>query len=268
MADHRLQATPWKVRRLMARDASAYQRLRLEGLTRQPLQFRIAPEDERGLSLEAVGERLDRTFVAGGFDPDGLVGVGGLTRFEGTKLRHRALLWGMYVRERARSRGLADKLMRVLLAEARTHGIEQVILPGFARRTCAPDQRPEGTPQAEAEDPDSEGHPGASPGAHVLMARERTEENASPGAEGGSDQEPLRGSIQDVEPQLPALQLTWGCRQTSGDHNSGSGDNEGAGVAVEGLDLLGRRYAACAKRKQTKGDGPSHCESPDQGPSR
>ena len=113
---------------LTAADAAAYQALRLEGFARHPLQFRVAPEDESGLSLQAVAERLEGTFVAGGFDADGLVGVGGLTRFEGVKLRHRALLWGMYVRERARGKGVADELMRVLLADARAQGIEQVIL--------------------------------------------------------------------------------------------------------------------------------------------
>lgn len=128
VADSRSQVTAWMVRRLTAADAAAYHALRLEGFTDHPLQFRVAPEDESDLSLEAVGERLERTFVAGGFDPDGLVGVGGLTRFEGAKLRHRALLWGMYVRQRGRGRGLADELIRVLLAEARTHAIEQVIL--------------------------------------------------------------------------------------------------------------------------------------------
>jgi ribosomal protein S18 acetylase RimI-like enzyme len=128
VADSGPQATSWRVRRLKATDAAAYHALRLEGFERHPLQFRVAPEDERALSLEAVGARLEGTFVAGAFDSDGLVGVGGLTRFQGAKLRHRALLWGMYVRERARGGGLADELMRVLLAEGRSRGIEQVIL--------------------------------------------------------------------------------------------------------------------------------------------
>lgn len=125
------------VRRLAPADAAAYQALRLEGFTRHPLQFRIAPEDESGLSLQQVGERLERTFVAGGFEADALVGAGGLTRFEGTKLRHRALLWGMYLRERARGAGLADELMRALVAEARTQGIEQVILTVAAQNDRA-----------------------------------------------------------------------------------------------------------------------------------
>lgn len=128
MAQARSQATTWKVRRLTATDAAAYQALRLEGFALHPLQFRVAPEDESHLSLQAVGERLATTFVAGGFHDDELTGIGGLTRFEGAKLRHRALLWGMYVRERSRGHGLADELVRILLAEARSQGIAQVLL--------------------------------------------------------------------------------------------------------------------------------------------
>ena len=66
-----------------AADGPAYQALRLEGFALHPLQFRAAPEDESGLSLQAVGEPLAKTFVVGGFHDDDLVGVGGLTRFDG-----------------------------------------------------------------------------------------------------------------------------------------------------------------------------------------
>ena len=129
--------TTTSTRRLRAADAAEYQRLRLEGFVLHPLQFRVAPEDESGLSPEAIGERLEGAYVAGGFDAVGLAGVGGLTRFDGLKLRHRALLWGMYVRERARGSGLADDLMRVLLAEARSQDVEQVILTVAAENARA-----------------------------------------------------------------------------------------------------------------------------------
>jgi RimJ/RimL family protein N-acetyltransferase len=124
-------------RRLTAGDAAAYQTLRLEGFTLHPLQFRIAPEDEESLTLETLGERLDRSFVVGAYQADELVGIGGLTRFEGAKLRHRALLWGMYLRERARGSGAADELMRVLLDEARKLELRQVILTVAAENARA-----------------------------------------------------------------------------------------------------------------------------------
>jgi RimJ/RimL family protein N-acetyltransferase len=131
------EGTRWVVRRLHPGDAPAYQALRLEGFMRHPLQFRVAPEDEEALTQEHVAERLASTFVAGGFDGDELVGIAGLSRFEGAKLRHRALLWGMYVQEAARGSGLADSLVRSVLSEARTQGIEQVILTVAAENVRA-----------------------------------------------------------------------------------------------------------------------------------
>lgn len=116
------------MRRLLAPDAAAYHRLRLDGFTRQPREFRVAPEDERALKPEDVAGRLERAVVAGAFRGHELVGIAGLTRFEGAKLCHRALLWGMYVRPDARGAGIGDGLMRWLMAEARAQGIEQVIL--------------------------------------------------------------------------------------------------------------------------------------------
>jgi RimJ/RimL family protein N-acetyltransferase len=109
-------------------DAAEYQALRLEGFVRHPLDFRIAPEDESGLSSETVAERLEREFVAGGFQGNELVGIAGLARYEGAKLRHRGLLWGMYVREQARGSGLADQLMQLLLDQAGMLALEHVIL--------------------------------------------------------------------------------------------------------------------------------------------
>jgi ribosomal protein S18 acetylase RimI-like enzyme len=124
----------WNVRRLVAADALAYHALRLQGFERHPLEFRIAPEDERDLSPEAIARRLESGFVIGGFDNRGLAGIAGLTRVDGAKLRHKALLWGMYVDQRAQGRGLADELMRLLMSEASAMGTDQVILTVMAQR--------------------------------------------------------------------------------------------------------------------------------------
>lgn len=120
-------ATP-SMRRLRAPDAQAYHLVRLEGFTRHPREFRVAPEDEQALQPATVARRLEGSFVAGAWQGDELVGIAGITRFEGAKLCHRALLWGMYVRPAARGGGIGDALMRFLVAEARAQGIEQVIL--------------------------------------------------------------------------------------------------------------------------------------------
>ena len=128
MPMHDLETDRWSMRRLNEADAEAYHGLRLEGLRAHPLQFRVAPEDERELPLEAVAARLAGAFVVGGFDAGGLAGVAGLTRFDGARMRHRGLLWGMYVHRRASGRGLGEALVRGVLDEAAKQGIEQVLL--------------------------------------------------------------------------------------------------------------------------------------------
>ena len=121
-------AASWTVRRLRAPDAEVYQQLRLEGFARHPREFRIAPEDEQALQAGAVASRLEGSFVAGAYGGDELVGIAGFTRYDGAKLRHRGLLWGMYVRPTARGGRVGDALMGFLLTQARADGIEQMLL--------------------------------------------------------------------------------------------------------------------------------------------
>ena len=118
----------WTIRRLQAADAAAFQALRLAGFQGNPGEFRVAPEDEAGLTPQQVAERLQRAYVAGGWSGDRLVGIAGLTRYEGRKLDHRALLWGMYLAPEARGSGLAGALVDDVLAEARRQGLRQVLL--------------------------------------------------------------------------------------------------------------------------------------------
>jgi RimJ/RimL family protein N-acetyltransferase len=120
--------TPLTIRRLLPEDAEAFRAVRLEGFARHPRLFRVAVEDEADQPLEAVAERLAREYVVGAYLDGTLVGVGGLTRYAGAKLRHKALLWGMYVREAARGRGAADGIIDALLARARADGLALVVL--------------------------------------------------------------------------------------------------------------------------------------------
>jgi ribosomal protein S18 acetylase RimI-like enzyme len=109
-----------QIRRLEPCDAQAFQLLRIEGFTLSPREFRFAPEDEGDMPISQVEARLSRDFVVGAFCGDALVGIAGLMRLEGAKQRHKALLWGMYLRAEYRGRGGADALMAALLAHARS----------------------------------------------------------------------------------------------------------------------------------------------------
>jgi hypothetical protein len=91
------------VRRLGPEDAAAFQALRLEGLERHPCAFAASHDEEVGHSLAEVAGRLERQPVFGAFDGADLIGVAGFAIPPPAKKRHKGLLWGVYVREAARS---------------------------------------------------------------------------------------------------------------------------------------------------------------------
>lgn len=120
------------IRRLTAADAAEFSRVRLEGFTASPDLFRIAAEEESEISEAEVAARVEREHVVGAFVGGALQGIGGLARFTGARLDHRALLWGMYVRPEARGAGVGDAIVEALLGEARRIGIRSVLLTVIA----------------------------------------------------------------------------------------------------------------------------------------
>jgi RimJ/RimL family protein N-acetyltransferase len=63
------------------------------------------------------------------------VGIGGWTRFAGEKLRHKGLLWGMYVRPAARGTGAASAIVHAIEDDARRK-VEMLLLT-----VAAPNER-------------------------------------------------------------------------------------------------------------------------------
>ncbi len=108
-------------RRLNGSDADVFQALRLESFRLEPRAFRFAPEDEAHLETDAVAERLQRDFVIGAFNAEDsqFIGVGGLAWSDGAKTRHKALLYGMYVKAAHRGSGVADEIIKRLIDEAK-----------------------------------------------------------------------------------------------------------------------------------------------------
>jgi RimJ/RimL family protein N-acetyltransferase len=124
-----------EVRRLVPADAAAYRALRLEGFAAHPLEFRYSPADEQARTLPETGRRLAESFVVGVLADGELGGIGGWTRFTGEKLRHKGLLWGMYLQPRLRGTGAADRIVRAIVGDARGE-VEMLLLT-----VAAPNQR-------------------------------------------------------------------------------------------------------------------------------
>jgi len=110
------------IRRLAASDAAAFRELRLTALRTEPTGFASTPEAEEGRTPADIVPRISSTesFVVGTFDPTaGLIGIGGFYREAGPKMQHIGWIWGMYVAPEFRGRGLAGRILRILLAEGR-----------------------------------------------------------------------------------------------------------------------------------------------------
>ncbi len=132
-----------EIRILTANDASAYWKIRLEALERDPEAFTASAEEHRALTLEDVAARLVpadpvNNFVVGAFAGGQLTGTAGFYRDKGLKTRHRGHIWGVYVTQQARGKGVAREILRALLERAtRLDGLEQIMLAVGTTRDAA-----------------------------------------------------------------------------------------------------------------------------------
>lgn len=111
------------IRPLEAADAEVYFAHRRAALHAEPLAFASSPEDDVASSIEAVREILSRapeSVVLGAFATGALVGSVGVVRDAKRKRRHVAGVFGMYVEDEHRGRGIGRALLAAAIAHART----------------------------------------------------------------------------------------------------------------------------------------------------
>lgn len=114
------------VRKLTADDAEAFQAIRLEGLENHPCEFGTAYEEEASLPIGDIERRLDQGQIYGAFLDGDLAGIAGFRRYERLKKRHKAELFGVYVKKGFRGRGLGEAVVLKVIAVAR-HDVEQLL---------------------------------------------------------------------------------------------------------------------------------------------
>lgn len=115
------------IRRLGPEDAAAFADIRLEGLRLSPEAFGSDLEKEQAWPLDQFADRLTGSPVFGWEEGGALLGVAGFFALTDRKVRHRGVLWGMYVRNAARDRGVGRQLVETVLDHAREH-VEQIHL--------------------------------------------------------------------------------------------------------------------------------------------
>lgn len=112
-----------EIRPLRPGESDAFSEIRREYLTAHPLAFESSADADEA-TPDAVARILasaPESVVIGAFNPD-LVGVVGVYRSPAPKTRHKAHLWGMYVRPAARGRGIGRRLLQTAVAHARDLG--------------------------------------------------------------------------------------------------------------------------------------------------
>ncbi|MBO3759462.1 GNAT family N-acetyltransferase [Ciceribacter sp. L1K22] len=111
---------PFRISRLGGEEGSDYRALRLEGLREHPEAFGASWEEEASQDAARFSMRLERGLVFGARSGTNgtLVGIIGLRVPTEEKMRHKASLWGFYVRRDARRTGVGRALLDHAIAYA------------------------------------------------------------------------------------------------------------------------------------------------------
>jgi RimJ/RimL family protein N-acetyltransferase len=111
-------------RRLLSQDLDSYYANRLRGLQVSPSAFMTtyAEQVEKGSDFYAklLAEQSHDNVIFGALQGGKVVGASGIFRMkEKPKTAHKAMIWGMYVDEDARGKGIGGKLIDLAVQHAR-----------------------------------------------------------------------------------------------------------------------------------------------------
>jgi ribosomal protein S18 acetylase RimI-like enzyme len=129
--DQRMDAKNLDIRLLDVPDAAAFREIRLQAISDSPSAVWPTFEEEAKRTIEEVEARIQRRdtqFVIGAFIDMKLVGIAGLRREPLEQVRHKAVLWGVFISPDQRREGLARKLFSRVASRAREEGVLQIHL--------------------------------------------------------------------------------------------------------------------------------------------
>lgn len=108
-------------------DTELFRTIRLESLKKSPESFGSDFATENARPPEWFAERLANAALFGAFHGEELLGISGFYVEPTPRRAHKGVLWGVYVRPKARSAGVARRLIEAVLEHAGGQ-VEQVKL--------------------------------------------------------------------------------------------------------------------------------------------
>jgi RimJ/RimL family protein N-acetyltransferase len=122
-----------EIRLFTEQDAQTLWDLRMLALETDPWSFAESPEELRAMSVEEFATRLRadhaENFIVGAFEQRTAVGMVGCYQEVPLKRRHKAWIWGVFVKPAERGRGIARSVMQAVIARAKAiDGLDMVML--------------------------------------------------------------------------------------------------------------------------------------------
>jgi ribosomal protein S18 acetylase RimI-like enzyme len=124
------------IRRLTVDDLDLFRDIRAEALQTHPQKFGSREEDEGEETMLAAYRHWLNGAILGAFGRGSLIGVAGFYVSPDRRSRHRGHFFTVYVKEDGRGKGVGDRLIKELLAQAEAC-VEQVHLEVLVEATAA-----------------------------------------------------------------------------------------------------------------------------------
>ncbi|TFE22577.1 GNAT family N-acetyltransferase [Cohnella luojiensis] len=121
------------LRRITKDEVKEFWRLRLEALRSDPGSFAASYEESVQQSIDSVKDRIGETddnYIIGVYDAENtLVGMAGFRREQALKLKHKGLIWGVYVSSTHRNQGIGKLMLSEIISRSKQlNDFKQILL--------------------------------------------------------------------------------------------------------------------------------------------
>ena len=112
------------IRHLSLDDLDIYKSIRIEALNNAPYAFASSVEEEQGDPDHFFNQRRQKAPILGFFLDEELAGIAGYVIQKGIKKRHKAFIWGVYVRPECRGKNISRKMLEEIISENPSHVVQ------------------------------------------------------------------------------------------------------------------------------------------------